>query len=78
MREINQSWRKAHEECDIPYRIPYTCRHTRAAEMLSAGILPAVAAAQLGHSMEMFLRVYSEFLESYEDQLNKQKLRGLE
>jgi integrase len=62
---FNGEWRKAHEKARIPYRIPYACRHTRAAELLSAGIDPADAAAQLGHSTEMFLRTYSEFIPEY-------------
>jgi len=62
---FNETWRKAHTKERIPYRIPYTCRHTRAAELLSAGIDPADAAKQLGHSTEMFLRTYSEFMVEY-------------
>lgn len=62
---FNETWRKAHTRARIPYRIPYTCRHTRAAELLSAGIDPADAARQLGHSTEMFLRTYSEFMVEY-------------
>lgn len=65
---FNREWRLAHRKARIPYRIPYTCRHTRAAELLSAGVQPAAAAKQLGHSVEMFLRVYSEFLEEYSNQ----------
>lgn len=62
---FNAAWRKAHRKARIPYRIPYTCRHTRAAEFLSMGINPADAAKQLGHSTEIFLRTYSEFMEEY-------------
>lgn len=62
---FNSAWRNAHRRARIPYRIPYTCRHTRAAELLSVGVQPAEAAKQLGHSTEMFLRIYSEFLEEY-------------
>jgi integrase len=62
---FNEAWRRAHKRARVPYRIPYTCRHTRAAELLSAGIDPADAARQLGHSTEMFLRTYSEFIEDY-------------
>jgi len=62
---FNETWRKAHTKERIPYRIPYTCRHTRAAELLSAGIDPADCARQLGHSTEMFLRTYSEWIEAY-------------
>lgn len=63
--DFNQAWAKAHKRLGIPYRIPYTCRHTRAAELLSTGIEPADAARYLGHSPEMFLRTYSEFIEDY-------------
>ena len=62
------AWRKAHEDTGLAYRIPYTCRHTRAAELLSANVNPAAAAKQMGHTVEMFLRTYSEFIEEYADQ----------
>jgi len=52
----------------LAYRIPYCCRHTRAAELLSKGVMPARAAKELGHSVEMFLNVYSEFIEEYSDE----------
>ena len=62
---FNAAWRAAHKRARLRYRIPYTCRHTRAAELLSANIPPAAAAKQMGHSVEMFLRVYSEWIEEY-------------
>ena len=62
------AWRKAHKDTGLEYRIPYTCRHTRAAELLSANVNPAAAAKQMGHTVEMFLRTYSEFIEEYADQ----------
>ena len=62
---FNEQWMKAHKRTRIRYRIPYVCRHTRAAELLSAGVAPAAAAKQLGHSVEIFLRTYSEYLEEY-------------
>ena len=62
------AWRKAHKDTGLAYRIPYTCRHTRAAELLSANVNPAAAAKQMGHTVEMFLRTYSEFIEEYADQ----------
>lgn len=64
---FNRAWRKAHTKARTPYRIPYTCRHTRAAELLSQGVDPARAAQQLGHSVQMFLNIYSEFIEEYAD-----------
>ena len=64
---FNEQWMKAHKRTRIRYRIPYVCRHTRAAELLSAGASPAAAAKQLGHTTEIFLRTYSEFLDEYAD-----------
>lgn len=61
---FNGAWKRAHgKRPQIRYRIPYTCRHTRAAELLSMGIDAADAAAQMGHSPEIFLRTYAEFME---------------
>lgn len=64
-RYFNRAWKKAHKKARVAYRVPYTCRHTRAAELLSIGINPADAASQMGHSTEMFLRTYSEFIQEY-------------
>lgn len=47
----------------IRYRRPYNCRHTYATAMLMAGVTPAFAARQLGHSIEMFLRTYARWLD---------------
>ena len=63
--DFNIAWRKAHTRARVPYRIPYTLRHTRAAELLSRGCDIPLAAKQLGHSTAMFLNTYSEFIEAY-------------
>ena len=65
---FNAAWKRAHRLARVPYRIPYTLRHTRAAELLSQGASPALAAKQLGHSVQMFLNIYSEYLEEYSDE----------
>lgn len=62
---LNEIWQTAHKKERIPYRIPYVCRHTRAAELLSRGVSPAEGAQELGHSVQMFLQIYSEFIEEY-------------
>ena len=62
---LNEIWRLAHKKARIRYRIPYVCRHTKAAELLSRGITPAEGAEYLGHSVQMFLQNYSEFMEEY-------------
>ena len=62
---FNEKRKEAHKKARLAYRVPYICRHSRAAELLSIGINPPDAAKQLGHSTEMFYRVYSEFIEEY-------------
>ena len=66
-RYLNKAWSKAHKRARVRERVPYTCRHTRAAELLSTGIAPADAANQLGHSVQVFLDTYSEFIIEYSD-----------
>lgn len=63
--DLNQAWKKAHSKARVPYRIPYTLRHTRAAELLSQGASVPLSAKQLGHSVQMFLSTYSEYMEAY-------------
>jgi integrase len=74
---LNDAWRSAHKKARLPYRVPYVCRHTRAAELLSIGITPADAAKQLGNSPEIFLRTYSEFIEQYAQNQNKARFEGV-
>ncbi len=64
-RYLNKAWAKAHKSARIRMRVPYVCRHTRAAELLSMGVAPADAASQLGHSIQVFLNTYSEFMVEY-------------
>lgn len=71
-------WKNAHAQLGIPYRTPYTCRHTRAAELLSTGEHYAAAAKQLGHSVEMFWRVYSEWIEEYAGEDDAEHFEGHE
>jgi len=77
--DLNMAWKKAHQKARVPYRIPYTLRHTRAAELLSQGASVPLAAKQLGHSVQMFLNTYSEYMEAYSDEdiraLDGKKLR---
>ena len=74
---FNRAWKDCHKKLNIPYRIPYVCRHTRAAELLSIGIEPADAAKQLGHSVEMFLRIYSEYIEEYSRNRDMSRFEGV-
>jgi len=78
---FNEQWHAVFKQksiirAGIHYRIPYVCRHTRAAEMLSMGIDPARASKELGHTVEMFLRTYSEFIDEYSNSGDREKLLG--
>jgi len=75
-KPFNRAWKVAHRQ-DIPYRIPYVCRHTRAAELLSQCIEPADAADQLGHSVTTFLGRYSEFRDEYAKNQDKSRFEGV-
>lgn len=55
-------WKPALRLSGIRYRDARQTRHTFATICLHAGITPAWAAQQLGHSTEMFYRVYSKWI----------------
>lgn len=56
-------WRPCLKHLGIRYRSPYETRHTYATTMLMQGVAPAFAARQLGHSVEMFLRTFTRWIE---------------
>lgn len=67
-------WTPALKALGIRYRKPYNTRHTYATMMLMEGLTPAFCAKQLGHSVEMFLRTYSKWLEGDRDELEMARL----
>jgi len=73
---FNRAWRAALGSLKIEYRVPYVCRHTRAAELLSTGVEPGKAAKQLGHTLEMFYRTYAEWIDEYGGDREFDKLEG--
>lgn len=60
-------WTPALKALGIRYRPPNNMRHTYATMMLMAGRTPAWCAKQLGHSVEMFLRTYSKWIDGDQD-----------
>jgi integrase len=60
----------------IRYRRPYNMRHSYATAMLMAGMTPAFCAKQLGHSVEMFLRTYSKWVDGAQNDLEMQRLEA--
>ena len=75
--EFNGPRRTALAEARVPYRIPYVCRHTRAGELLTAGVEPGYTARQLGHSVEMFFRTYSAWLNDLRDDEQKKLMEKI-
>lgn len=65
--KFNKAWKTALKQCRMTYRRAYICRHTRASEMLMADIPPAFAAKQLGHTTEMLLNTYAEWISEVKD-----------
>lgn len=68
-------WTPALKQLGIRYRRPYNARHTRATEMLMAGLNPAFCAGQLGHSVEIFLNTYAKWLTGSLDDFEMAKLK---
>lgn len=70
-------WRPTLKRLGVRYRSPYETRHTYATMMLMAGVAPAYAAKQLGHSIEMFLRTYSKWIDGGQNAVEMSKLESL-
>lgn len=75
-KRLNPIWHKALGRARLPSRDPYVCRHTRAAELLSIGVNQAEAAAQLGHNVQMFSTLYSEWIDEYAGRRDYSHLEG--
>lgn len=69
-------WEPTLKRLAIRYRPPYNTRHSYATMMLMAGMRPAFCARQLGHSVEMFLRTYSKWLDGDQNALEMNRLEA--
>jgi integrase len=67
-------WKPALKLTGMRYRDARQTRHTYATLCLHAGLTPAWAAQQLGHSVEMFYRVYSKWIEGADKGVERKKL----
>lgn len=72
-----QYWMPALKVLGIRYRGPYHTRHTYATIMLMSGVTPAYGAKQLGHSVEMFLRLYSRWIDGGQNAVEMAKVESL-
>ncbi len=67
-------WAPTLKRLGMRYRVPYSTRHSYATMMLMAGMRPAFCARQMGHSLEMFIRVYARWLDGASDDLEMARL----
>ncbi len=79
---FNNAWREVfsqktiRREFKLTYQRPYVCRHTRAAELLSTGVAPGDCARQLGHTLAVFFRIYSEWIEKWAGETDETRFEG--
>jgi len=69
-------WTPCLKRLGIRYRRPYNMRHTYATIMLMAGMTPAFCARQLGHSVEVFLRTYTKWLDGEQNDMEMARLEA--
>lgn len=62
VNSFRDRWTPWLKRAGVPYRNPYTMRHTYASRLISAGLPPAYVAGQLGHSVQVLLSVYARWL----------------
>lgn len=78
-KHMNFVFEKAHQATGVRRRKgPYPWRHTYASIALSSGVRPALIAAQLGHSVQMLMDVYAEYLPAEDDaaEISKMETRS--
>lgn len=71
---LHTSWKRGITSTGLRYRKPYSTRHTYATMCLMAGMNPAFIAAQLGHSVEMLLKTYAQWINTDDDWSQMAKL----
>lgn len=60
---ILNRWRRVLKEADIPYRSPYSCRHTFISHCLEMGMNPVKIAKITGHDVKTLLTHYAGLIE---------------
>lgn len=70
-------WTPILKKLGIRYRRPYQMRHTNASMRLTAGQTVGYAAAQMGHSVEMFVKRYAKWIDGAHNRVEDDKLEAL-
>jgi integrase len=68
-------WPRTLKRLGIRHRRMYNTRHTYATIGLMAGANPAFMANQLGHSLEMFFKVYAKWIGGRQDDEEMAKIQ---
>lgn len=69
-------WEPALKRLGIRYRPPKNTRHTYATMLLMSGCNPAYAAGQMGHSVQVFFKVYAKWIQGQANLEQHEKLLG--
>lgn len=73
----NTYWEPTLKKLGLRYRSPYQTRHTYATMLLMSGVSAAWAARQMGHSVQMFHKVYARWIDGGQDIVELSKLENL-
>jgi integrase len=71
-------WKPALRRAGVRARRAYCTRHTRATELLMAGLKPAWIADQLGHSLQELLETYARWIPGGDGHAERAKMRQLD
>ncbi len=74
---VRQYWKPALRRLGIRERDARQVRHSCATIMLTEGCRPAWAASQLGHSLEMFFKVYAKWISGQDKGREREKISGV-
>ncbi len=74
---ITQWLDKFSSENDLPHIHPHALRHTTASEMIAKGVDAVTAAAVLGHTPEVLLKIYSHVLDETRDKADEARFSVL-
>jgi integrase len=75
-RSFRDYWVSTLRRLGIRHRRAYNTRHTYATLMLMSGMTPAFCAGQMGHSVQVFLDVYSKWIAGAGDAAEMAKLEA--
>ena len=72
----SELWVTTLKRTGLQYRRPYNMRHTYATVGLMAGANPGFLAKQLGHSLEVFFRVYADWINGSDNDREMAKIEA--